>query len=255
MIDLFTEFKWAVPKAFAPALRDCRFEQGDRLYDTAEAYEGYWKDAQSHLKYSIEILSPPRGQVVQTIKKYSASEFASNWLSEVELVVTHHKEKGFVETTTTQGRLYSLLWIGDLSVLLEIAEPSMPAKSLVIPETTEEEIFHFKSKTAGRACSMFLSPFDETNDIFVGKSNQIRNALKDTCGFEFYKERPHVVYGKDVGEFVPTLYVGCYVIDSTDKNRIEAAFKKALYVPVKNKITDRENWNLTKHGQLVQVGI
>jgi hypothetical protein len=255
-IELFPEFAWAVPKAFSVPLRDCRFEQGDRVYNTPHAYQGSWNDALSHLEYSIEVLSPPRGQGIQKSDKDSASTFASNWSAPVELILTIHKREISKRLNTTQGRLYSMLWHGDLTMLDAPAEPAMPFKSLVVDGLADRETSHFRKKApAERAFSLFLTPFDETNDIFTSKANLIRQVLSETSSFEFHKERPHVVYGNERSQFAPTLYIGCYVIDSTDTERLEAAFKKALYVPVKNKVTDRENWNLQKHGTLVQVGI
>src|SRR5437588_7962559 len=62
----------------------------------------------------------------------------------------------------------------------------------------------FLPKSA-RPCSLFLTPFDETNDIFSSKEKLVQEALKSTCSFEFRKERPHVVYGRDQSEFAPTL--------------------------------------------------
>lgn len=89
-IEFFPEFSWAVPKNFAVPLRDCRFEQGDRLFDTKLAYEGHWNEAKKHIKHSIEVIAPPRGEGVTKTKADSASTFESNWDSSVVIELTDH---------------------------------------------------------------------------------------------------------------------------------------------------------------------
>ncbi len=44
-MNFFSNFTWAVPKAFSDAVASCRFEEGDMLYDTPKAYEVDWEDA------------------------------------------------------------------------------------------------------------------------------------------------------------------------------------------------------------------
>lgn len=254
-VEMFPEFAWGIPKSFSVPLGDCRFEQGDRLYNSVKGYEGTWNDALQHLDYSIEVLSPRRGEGIQKTDKDSASVFCGNWSTPVRIAITHHKENRTEELRTTQGRLYSLLWRGELSIVSPtLPDPTMPLKTITFLNEIERELAHFRACVSRKfPCAFFLTPFDETNSIFVGKANAIRDALSQEFIFELHKERPYVVYGSELTEFAPTLYLACYVINSTDTAALDAAFKKALHTPAKNKVTDRENWNLRNHGRLVVV--
>lgn len=44
-MEFFSGFKWAVPGAFSDAVALCRFEEGDTLYDTKNAYNDDWEKA------------------------------------------------------------------------------------------------------------------------------------------------------------------------------------------------------------------
>lgn len=257
--ELFSEFAWAVPKAFSVAVNECRFEQGDVLYDTSGAYDGTWKEALPQIRNSLQVDYPPRNPM-QKANKDAASVFVDNWPTTVILHFTLHKEKRTTTITTTQGRLLTMLWKGDLAVLQKDSpEPNLLSKKLDISrESTEaaSAISFFKDRTTtdGRGCTLFIMPCDETNELLNSKHTIIQGMLSKSLPFTFRKERPEVIHGQNGIAYAPTLYWACYRIESIDLHEVDTCFKNALYVsvPEKYKKTDRVNWHLKNHGLLVK---
>ena len=110
-----SNFAWAVPAAFSDAVGACQFSRGDTLYSSPIAYrewnEEFYKSAKG--LYAIKVLSPESKPTPP-----SPALFQSNWSSvaEVEVFMPGGQE-GVKRLSTTQGRIYSVLWRGDSSVL------------------------------------------------------------------------------------------------------------------------------------------
>jgi hypothetical protein len=58
-MEFFPGFKWAVSSAFSEPLGACRFEQGDLLYDTPDAYKGEWREALARVAPNAEAVFLP----------------------------------------------------------------------------------------------------------------------------------------------------------------------------------------------------
>lgn len=84
----------------------CRFERGDLVYDRLEVYQK-WEDAVKNIHYSIQVNLPAQGVGRATLQ---AGVFEENWKSEVVFTLTDYKANDRRKVTTTQGRLYTLLW-------------------------------------------------------------------------------------------------------------------------------------------------
>ena len=113
-MEFIPGFKWALPKAFSDAVFGCRFEEGDMLYQTSSAYKTDW--SKKELDYFIQVAFPSRGGSKTTGE---AAVFEKNWNSEVRLdVYKNHEKISIGQIRTTQGRLYSTLWKGDIDLIL-----------------------------------------------------------------------------------------------------------------------------------------
>src|ERR1017187_6298016 len=176
--ELFNGFAWCVPMAFASELAKCRFERGDIFYDTPRGYL-VWEEALKHTVYGLQVRFP--AHEAATKAPTDASVFAGNWKSPVGFILTNYKTKETKEITTTQGRLYTLLWRGEWKVLGDSDEPKVPLTCLDSEITTlaKRATVAIKPKFCGsmKAPNLFLVPRDTTNPISVAKCEGIRKGL------------------------------------------------------------------------------
>lgn len=145
--EFVSGFAWPVPKAFVSALSLCRFEEGDTFYNHPSAYEDPWGQTSSLLRFCIQVRFPPVSRAapreapdgaeapdeeehhpqaaegLASVNSASASptgqrRFATNsWRSSAVVDISNLETRDeWKAVATTQGRLYSLLWHGDMSV-------------------------------------------------------------------------------------------------------------------------------------------
>ena len=154
--DFFTCFSWAVPLSFGDSLGQCRFERGDIFYDSLKGYET-WGEASKHVNYIVQVKQshqpgetpqiavedvegdtiPSEGDSQTTGARTKGSLFEQNWRSTTACQITDLKRKECRTITTTQGRLYTLLWKGSLRVLDEEDAPPPPATWIDLPTPSE----------------------------------------------------------------------------------------------------------------------
>lgn len=249
--DFFDGFSWAVPSAFADPLAACRFEQGDILYDARRAYEGTWGEALPHITHSVQVKSPLRGTGTKT-EKEEESVFTDNWNMRVVFTLTDHKENQTREVSTTQGRLYSLLWKGDLHYIDNDApSPPVPTLAMQILRDLPGATDHVKKSVIRGAenITVFLMPYDRTQQLLRTKFRKVQDSLKG------FKMRICFVSPVEAGlpsktDFAPTVSIACFCLQDTPERTVEQALKKALYTPAKDKKTDKEQFRITAHGYL-----
>ena len=252
--EFYTGFVWAVRKAFREPLASCRFEQGDILYDTRKAYEGTWGDALNHLRFSIQINSPMRG-ITSKNKQDEDSVFADNWKQKIELDLVEYPSKKTRFVTSTQGRLYTTLWKGNISQLEDgTLEPPVPklAKDALkalkdIPFTSN--IFVQKCSKDFRNPIIFIMPSDETNEILRIKLQKVETHLKKFQSKMLLGD-PEELGLPNAKEYVPTAKLACFIMDSIDQEELKAKLKEALYVKSEDKKTNKERFRLKAHGYL-----
>jgi hypothetical protein len=252
--EFFPGFVWAVRKAFREPLASCRFEQGDILYDTRKAYEGTWGDAFNYLHFSIQINSPKRGITTKN-KKDAASVFAYNWGQLVELDLVEYPSKKTRFITTTQGRLYTTLWKGDISLLEDgTLEPPVPKLAKDALKVLKD--IPFTSNMILKKCSkglrnpfLFIMPFDETNEILRKKLRKVETHLKKFQP-QTLLDDPEEFGLLNANEYVPTVNLACFIMDSIDQEELYAKLKEALYVKSKGNKTNKEIFRPKNHGYL-----
>jgi hypothetical protein len=249
--EYFEGFSWALPRAFAAPLAACRFEQGDILYDTVRAYQGEWGTAQKHVCHSIEVKAPMRGGSTK-INEDQESAFADNWNSRVEFSLRDHQADTERHVVTTQGRLYYLLWRGAVEEF-ETADVRVPAAARELMEHLRGATDHLHTHIpkASRKGGLYLTPFDTAEQRLWTKTRTINEALKDfgvTQGVVDLNE----VGIKNASSFMPTARIAWFAMaKAISFVEFEAALKRLLHKPAKNKKTNKEVFSAGRHGHYV----
>ena len=238
--EFHDQFSWALPYAFNDCIRDCYFEAGDCLFDTKLAYQHQtWGENLKHINYGIHVTSPKRGGARQSANE--SDVFKKNWASEVGLELIHYGDRGQIEDfVTTQGRLFSLLISGDLSLLSkDTPEPALPwlIDDAIKSEYLEKVIELAKKDFGGEHDNYFVFPFDLTNQNYFSKTKRAEEVLKKD-GFEV-REKEYTLEqcGKEnYRKFNPVICYKVFIVEAKKIEEVRDCFKKALYPT-----TDRES--------------
>ncbi|MAE09409.1 MAG: hypothetical protein CL661_11720 [Bacteroidetes bacterium] len=292
-LKFFEGFKWGVHLSFRDCVQQCYFEGGDTIHNSKLGYQPFWEDSVKHITYTICIKKPRRGTLVTISKSDNLdgtnSIFKKNWDSEVvlELIdVKKDSEKKFI--TTTQGRLFTLLYKDDLSVLdLNTPNPTIP---ISIEDASKKEILadnscrihnfnHLLSnEIVDRVHNLleikyskifdkrnyFVMLFDKSNNIFIFKDKAIKMNL-DAYDLKYRSTEIELdeIELSNRFEFNPSITFKCYVIEESKIEFVRDLFKKSLYPittkPTKtlsehlerNRIVASQQFKLTNHGKFI----
>lgn len=263
----FDQFNWPVINAFADALGGCQFGEGDVLFPNESNYPEL---------YCIQVMYPARQMNVP--KDEITVVFENNWGAEVRLQKYLKTEPGatFVATkeggliVSTQGRLYTALWKGDLSILdMSSEDPVMPTVDAracvrqieISPEIKEKgkvvqkrvTTTHVKKAESAalnesKGSVVFAMPYDRSNNVSLQKNVRIRSALKNDL-----TEIPIYLTPKQAGIddwklFLPTVYIALFITPELSVEQLHEKIKKATYV--KSKKTKTEKYDIAKHGEI-----
>jgi hypothetical protein len=247
-MKFFQGFTWAVPTSFSDALASCQFEEGDTLYDNRLAYER-WGTALKNINYSIQVTYPKRKQKITTTKQ-NASIFQKGWNSDVEFELTDFKKGGGKKhITTTQGRLYTLLWRGKLNVL----ERMTPTPNVILLSEAKKQLKQIVSNIDYVPIPSFFIIYDSTNPLLRKKRLMIDEALNKH--FSNYSESGEIrLESIELTEsklFLPTLSIVKFTPEGVDVNNMYDALKEVLYKPSKIKKTDSDSFQIKAHGLLI----
>ncbi len=246
-MDFFPGFKWAVPTAFADAVFQCRFEEGDVLYDSKEAY-GEWGKSKEQITNSIQIRYPSK--VVGSLSSNEKNVLKRNWNTEVRLDLYENLTKvgqGLIHTT--QGRLFTLLWKGDLSALdTNTMNPAPPMIAMQVKKELKKKFVDIQPKTIEIADGslIFVMVYDAASPLLKGKYDDLLQQLR--C-------KPVRLPPKEAGlknwrEISPTIEILFFKSANLSEPDFEDKLKQALYKPSLNKKTDKENFKISGHGIL-----
>ena len=231
-MEFFEGFTWAVPKAFRDALASCSFAEGDVLYDTRAAYADFWDEGK--VAYAIRIHSPARKrQASESVD--SASIFEANWSSPVKLEFFKGAAPFSSERFlfTSQGRLFTLLRYGDLSVL-DMASPHPPMPLLLGKLRPYLDTPGVHESVRKMACAraekpnLALFPFDSTSELSAEKYRRVQRALKefDSHGLDIPLANLPGLEGLNIH---PTLSLKGALVDSGASEKVRDALKAALW--------------------------
>jgi len=256
-------FSWPLPRAFASAVSACRFEQGDVVYSHARAYRA-WKGRAPKLDHQIQVLDPPK--TTRALAGDGESKrFFANWASPVELEWTAFADASTRTVKTTQGRLFTCLWRGDVGQLDEGSEaPSPPALQRELHKVIENSAAAFRRELekldiALAAHSLYIGVVDQSSEASCQKAHKIQVALQEEFVVESVELSPAAA-GIECSEgFHPALALRGFAIGTRDVAAIEARLKGVLYAPSTSRQETRQEtgegktdrFSLARHGLLL----
>ena len=244
-MEFFSEFSWAVPTVFSDAIADCKFEEGDILYDSQSAYQK-WQTAIKSLKYCIKVKLPRRS--LKITKGKSETVALANWKSEVRIELKHFVNNEPIKLIkTTQGKLFSLLWKGNLEILNDSTpDPPPPFFLKDVKKKLKETVQMCEQIADGK--SYFIMAHDPTNKVSLQKHFDILSVLKINFGCELFQLYPKKAGFISWEKISPVICINLYVIGKGEYNNILASLKKVLYKPLKS--AKKDSFRLLTHGIL-----
>ena len=245
-MEFFSNFTWAVPHAFADAIALCRFEEGDILYDTPKAYDEEWGKASKHIEYSMQVRYPAR--VTGGVAANESGVFISNWKSEVRVELYKHLKKvGVAQIETTQGRLYTALWKGDIRILKrDTEEPQIPSTVQQVTRNLTEA-----SDTAKKLSTkypVFAMARDLSNLISRDKYSKILSKLKKHLTGDPQLLCPKSAGLNDWANIAPTIEIAFFITHGVSAEQLHNLVKEAVYVPAKDATKDM--FRISAHGAI-----
>jgi len=225
-MEFFTGFSWAVPKIFSDAIANCKFEEGDIIYDSQFAYQE-WGQALESIKYCIKVKSPRR--TLRITKGKSDTITSANWYSEVVIDFKKFFDEAPSQIIkTTQGRLFSLLWNGDLEIFSEDkSDPPLPLFLKDVKKRLTETVSECERIAGNRP--YFIMAYDPTNDVSHQHHLEILSALRKDFGCKLFQLTPKDSGFKEWEKISPVIYTNLYVLDSGGYDGILKTLKKVLY--------------------------
>jgi len=248
MEKYFSEFNWAVPSAFKDALSLCKFEEGDTLFDTKLAYELKWGEAKKHIKNYIQIRYPTRANTSSKNSKFNGV-FEKGWGSEVKLdLYKDHERTGVGQIYTTQGRLYTALWTGDMNILdTSTPEPKIPVLSKEINKQLSNATQKAK-ELSNNGSPVFLMVYDQVNPVSIEKFNKISVSLNKYLLCLPILKKPNEV-NILVKNILPTIKIAFFVTKEIDNIILEELIKKVVYKPSPK--AKNPKFSIKSHGIIV----
>ena len=242
-MEFFTRFSWAVPMVFSDAIANCKFEEGDIIYDSQPAYKE-WRIASKSIRYGVQVKFPRR--TLRVTKGKSDTVALANWNSEVKIELKKFFDEPSVQPiNTTQGRLFSLLWKGSLEILNEDQpDPSPPLLLKDVKKVLEETVRECEKIVDNRP--YFIMAHDPTNDVSFKHHLNIFSGLKKDFGCKLFQLAPENSGFKAWEKISPVICTNLYVIDKGGYDDISKTLKKELY---KGK-GEKDGFRLRTHGIL-----
>jgi len=237
-------FAWAVPVAFSGPVSSCRFEQGDVLHLSRAGY-GDWSGGVPGPW--LQVLDPPRSARAAS-GAADAGRFAASWGSPVEIELDEGEGAPTRRLTTTQGRLFTTLWRGDLAALEAMTPPEPPMLQGELQRALEAALPTVREALAsgGRRGSakakrdasalLFVASLDCAADASQAKAETIFSALASRFEVQLHDASPEALGLPEAERAHPALRVRALRIDGADEAGVTEALKAVLYSPgVKSK--------------------
>jgi len=256
-MDFFTGFCWPVPTAFASAVAACRFEQGDVLYSSERAYRD-WDGASSELRHHVQVLDPPKSARAMASES-DGTRFSVNWSSPVVFELRDYRGGSAETRHSTQGRLFSCLWEGDVSLLAEDGrEPPPPpllARDLhrALQENRDAAVAALGGVLGGATAPrlLYLSVLDRSSDASRAKASLVESQLASRFGVVSTDLAPSRAEIPEASRYHPSLAIRCLALDTNDEESVRTLLKGALYTPSKtSKAEAADRFALQRHGLL-----
>lgn len=239
--EFFEGFKAPVSTCFSDVLARCRFELGDTFHSHRDAYQKPWGEALKMLEWSFQVHFPHK-MLGESNSHGSDVGVMGNWNTPLEGELILHKSNQKKSIKTFQGNLYDTLTIGSIDPLLELAPTPAP---VACSEFTKD--LGWLAIPIKHQCQ-FRMVFNAPYPIHMGKKLKLEEAFgKDSTCNLIPVTQFDIAKGKKV---MPTCSI-CIFDLKMPKIEAEEKIKKALYVPVKNKKTNKSTFRVLDHGVLL----
>lgn len=243
-------FKWAVPSAFLDALGACQFSRGDTLYSSSIAYQE-WNDEfyrKAKGTHALKVLLP-EAKPVST----SGNLFQLNWDEKAEVeTYTIGKEDFPTRQVTTQGRIYCLIWRGDLSILNVKTPPpeklQMTGDILKSLDSCKSTIRQHVIGQVSRARSYFAFPHDLCSELLNDKYKNLVSGLDSRLDVTILSLTPDELSLPDSSHVAPTVTLKVFAFGTENEQTICANLKAILYREASNKESSADKFRLAAHG-------
>ena len=247
-MEFFTGFQWAVPKAFSDSVARAWFVEGDVLYDRVAAYDGDWRSAAQTIDHTIQVRSPARSSEINNASVRDV--FVRNWGSEVRLeIYTHMKRAGPAQVKTTQGRLYTTLWKGQIDTLFEdkSPHPTLPKTAQQLSKNLQEAVAVALVLAQGRAT--FVMVRDLSNSVSRDKYQKILTKLRVHMSQDPIVLTPGEAKLSHADEIAPTVEIALFPTTGLEASQLKNLVKQAVYSAGKD--GKKDLFQLSAHGIVV----
>ncbi|MDX8412119.1 MAG: hypothetical protein R8K46_09675 [Mariprofundaceae bacterium] len=242
-MEFFSNYQWAIPTVFSDAISLCCFEEGDTFYDSRAAYEEDWAMACEKVNHSLQVIFPARSS--SRGAKEGQSIFDHNWSSTVEIDL-YTKFSKTRSITTTQGKLYTALWKGDLSFLDTQTHPSKPIRLKQVMKILDE-VKATISNDANRQ-RVFVMPRDTSSLNSKQKFRKVRSRLSNYLQIEPIVLSPKKAGFKKWSQISPPIDVVIFPVSLQSDEELVELVKSAVYVPSKD--VKKSMFRLASHGMV-----
>jgi hypothetical protein len=148
---------------------------------------------------------------------------------------------------TTQGRLYTALWKGDITILKQdTEEPQIPVTLQQVTRNLIETSDTAKDLSA--KCPVFVMARDLSNPISRDKFSKIRSKLKQYLAGEPQLMRPKLAGLNSWANIIPTIEIAFFIANGVSAEQLHNLVKDAVYVPAKN--AKKDMFRISVHGAL-----
>jgi hypothetical protein len=205
-----------------------------------------------HIRFSLQVESPLRGTTKS--KESEESVFVDNWSDTVVIHFRDHQKNETRKIKTTQGRLYSLLWKGDIAYLDETnAAPKAPSTAMDLFEELPIAMEQLRSTVSKGVPGgvLFLMPFDPTLPLLRNKRRWLLEPHDGTGPPHHGLATPDEAGLKSPSAHTPTSKVAWFVYRGRSVDEVSGILKRAFYKPAQDRKTDRDQFRVSAHGQLV----
>lgn len=171
-----------------------------------------------------------------------------NWNSEVRVdLYENFKKVGEGQIQTTQGRLYTALWTGDVDVLqMEYKEPKIPLNVQEVNRKLKDT--ESKAGEFSRGSPVFVMARDLSNKISKAKYSKIFSKLRSYISGDPHLLNPKLAGLQDWRDIAPTIEIAFFPLIDLKQGEVGALVKEAVYVPTPN--VKKEMFKITAHGAI-----
>jgi len=248
-VEFFDRFAWAVPHGFRDAVGACRFEEGDLLYCSGDAYEASQERGMKHVEFYMQVRSPSQSL---TRAAEDSGVFETNWNAQATIdLYRDGKKVDGKPRPTTHGRIYTAIWTGELDVLDPGSDnPPIPLTVARSIKRLDEAVLDPSLQHGSERAFVMLR--DLSNQVARTKFMKVLDALGDHLAAEPVFLAPRETGIGDWRDLAPTIDVAVLPVAGCSRDEVEALVKSAVYVPAED--AKRDMFRLNAHGVVYEWG-